>query len=271
MASLLDRTDDVVRAHDQFIDQQLNRNNITRIHGRARFLSPDTLAIQQVDGSYINVEAARTIIASGSRPRKPDNIPVDHEHIFDSDSILSITYLPRSLTILGGGVIASEYASIFALLGVKVTMIDKCARPLGFLDPELCDRFVKSLEGFGGRYIAGAEIDTVEFDGLSEVVTRLRNGKEIRAEKLLAAQGRVANVNGLDLESTGVGLDESGLISVDKNLRTSCSQISGACVGLLKLVADARTGRVLGVHIVGEGATELVHLGQNKTADIRSA
>ena len=111
--------------------------------------------------------------------------------------MLSFMYLPASLTVLGSGVIACEYASIFAALGVQVTIIDRYERPLGFLDAELTQRFVRSFEAHGGHFLGQQRVLNVAWDGLSTVVTTLANGATIRSEKLLCALGRVANIAGL--------------------------------------------------------------------------
>ena len=133
MSALINRLDDVIKAHDAYMQRQIKRNKIEWIHGRARFNDSNSLTVETVQGQSLQLQANQFVIASGSFPRTPGNIAIDHEHIFDSDSILSILYLPKSLTVLGGGVIASEYASIFQALGVTVNMIDKYPRPLGFL------------------------------------------------------------------------------------------------------------------------------------------
>lgn len=132
MATLVDCLDDVLKAHDGFMREQIDRNQVERIHGRASFVDSHTLDINYVGGETKQISSHKMIIATGSYPRHPDNIPIDHEHILDSDSILSMLYLPSSLTVLGGNVIASEYASIFQALGVKVTMVDRYPTPLGF-------------------------------------------------------------------------------------------------------------------------------------------
>src|SRR5882757_8309632 len=124
------RLDQVVKANVAYLGRQLERNSIHLLHGRARFVSDRQLEVLSVDGRRRQLTAGAIFIATGSRPRTPPEIPVDHENILDSDSILSMLYLPGSLTVLGGGVIACEYASIFAHLGVKVTMIDRTPRPL---------------------------------------------------------------------------------------------------------------------------------------------
>src|SRR6202008_4086796 len=120
--SLLDGVGATIAAHDAYMSAQLERNNITLLRGRASFVAqgnpkehtPHTLAMRRIDGSQITVRAGIVIIATGSRPRSPAHLAVDHEHVLDSDSILSLAYLPRSLLVLGGGVIASEYAAMFA-------------------------------------------------------------------------------------------------------------------------------------------------------------
>ena len=343
LATLMDRMQAVVDANVAFQTRQLQRNGIETVHGRARFVDPHTLAVDSVHGAVRHLRGEWIVIASGSRPRTPADVPVDHEHVFDSDSILDMAYLPRSLTVLGGGVIACEYATIFAALGVQVTMIDRAARPLAFLDPEVLERFVAAFEAHPGcTFVGGARLQRVAWDG-SDVVTVLDNGWQVRSQKLLCALGRVANVEDLAIGNAGLALDERGRIPVDSQCRTRVphvfaagdvigppslasasmeqgrramraalslpvpaqqelipvgiytlpeiasvgeseadavaagalvavgrarfgelarAQIAGTADGLLKLVVDAATLRVRGCQIVGEGATELVHLAQ---------
>jgi NAD(P) transhydrogenase len=139
VASLMTRMEQVVKAHEQMMGDQLRRDRASSLHGRARFVDARTVEVESVGGATARFRADHFVIATGSKPRTPSDVPVDHEHVLDSDSILSMTYLPKSLTVLGAGVIAAEYASIFAALGTKVTMVDRGARPLGFLDPEIAD------------------------------------------------------------------------------------------------------------------------------------
>ncbi len=343
MSTLIDRLNKVIKAHDGFMVNQIERNNIVRVHGRACFESPTRLAVSKVRGETEIYEAKSFVIASGSIPRKPDNIPVDHENIFDSDSILSTLYLPPSLTVLGGGVIASEYASIFQALGVKVTMIDRYPLPLGFMDADLTEKFVHAFQAMGGTWMGEKVVKSVEWDGLSSVITTCEDGTVVKSAKLLCAAGRVANVADLAIEKAGLSLNETGNISVNNLLQTevphiyaagdvigppslasasmeqgrraSCNalgiqvgpmskmipsgiygipelsavglteqqarkehgdvligrakfeeisrgQISGIKDGMLKIISDAKGEQVLGVQIVGEGATELIHIGQ---------
>jgi len=343
IASLLTRVEGVIKAHTIYMADQIERNGIDRYHGRACFLSDRLIQMMEPTGSTRTFRAETIVIATGSRPRLPDHIPVDHENILDSDSILSMIYLPRSLTVLGGGVIASEYASIFALLGVKVTMIDRADRPVRFLDQELTDCFLRVFEKMGGSYIGKKAVREVVWDGLSKVITTLEGGERIEGEKMLVALGRQANVADLHIDQAGLEATKRGLLEVDPFCRTKIphiyavgdvigppalastgmeqgrravchalgldpgappetiplgiftipemasvgiteeeahkqyggalvgrarfdeiarGQISGVTEGLLKMVADPEGKRLLGVHIVGEGGTELIHIGQ---------
>ena len=343
VATLMRRQEAVRRAHETFMGEQLERNGVSLWRARARFLSAFELEATQVDGRRRTVSAETIVIATGSRPRTPPNVPVDHEAILDSDSMLSLIYLPASLTVLGGGVIACEFASVFSALDVRVTMIDKADRPLGFLDPEITSVYLGDLERRGGRYLSRRTIESVATDAEGRVVTTLAGGETVRSDKLLCALGRVAQVSGLDLETAGLGTTANGLIEVDEHYRTAVThiyavgdvigppslaatameqgrtaarhalglpmdarpaatpvgiytipelasvglgerqavesgvrvavgrarfselargQINGAVNGLLKLVADADSGHLLGAHIAGEGATELIHVAQ---------
>lgn len=342
VAPLMRRVDEVITAHGLYMENQLKRNGIAFFHGRARFRSSTELELLSINGNTQLISADTIVIATGSRPRAPIEIPIDHEHILDSDSILSMIYLPRSLTVLGGGVVASEYASIFSTLGVHVTIIDRADRPLQFFDKELVQMFVQSFEQQGGRYCAGQAIKDVRWDGVSQVVTTLQDGQVIKSDKMLVALGRQPNLEDLNLGATGLSLTEKGALSVNEHCqtavpniygagdllgppglassameqgrRTIChslglpegrssdipigvytipemasigldeaagrtryrevlvgrarfdeiarGQISGICNGLLKLVADPTGEYLLGVQIIGEGATELIHVGQ---------
>ena len=343
IATLLSRLEQVVQAHDSFMSKQLRRNGISLLHGRARFVDAHTIEMQTVDGASQLFTAGTIVVATGSRPRNPKEIPVDHEHILDSDSLLSMMYLPQSLAVIGGGVIGCEYASIFALLGVEVTLIDRAPYPLQFMDKELVEQFVKGLENYGSHYLGESQIAEVRWDGVTHVVTTLKSGTIIKSEKMLVALGRQANIEDLDLEAAGLSLSDKGLIQVNQSCQTNMehiyavgdmvsgpalaskameqgrravrhalnlpvgdaastiplgiytipemasigldemgarerykdpfigrakfeeiarAQISGAGQGLLKMIADPAGERLLGVQVVGDSATELVHLGQ---------
>jgi len=261
VASLMRRLSAVKSAHERYLSAQLERNRIIRWHGRARFLSSERIEVAMLDRTKRTVVADLIIVATGSRPRQPENVPVDHDHVLDSDSILSLIYLPTSLTVLGSGVIACEFASLFAALGVKVTMLDSAPRPLAFIDPELTAQFSKAYEHEGGRFLPNRKIESVQWDG-REVVTRMVGGEEVRAERCLCALGRIANVAGLDVQAAGIAMTPRGHIAVDGNLRTSAPRIyaAGDVVGPPALAATAieqgrravRHGLGLPIHAMGE-------------------
>ena len=341
--SLMGRLDEVLELQKTSIHEQLIRNNVELIHGKASLVDAHHVAVRHIDGTTSTLSSKYIVIATGSRPRRPPEIPVDHEHVLDSDSILSLIYLPGSLTVLGGGVISSEYASIFALLGVKVTMIDRAPRPLMFMDPELVTSFLGHFKENGGVHHGSAEIESVEWDGASQVITRLTTGEVISSDKLLVALGRLANVESLGLPALGIEQSKRGHIVVDEYFRSSIpniyavgdvigspslaasameqgrravchaldldagidftcipigiyaipemasvglseeearekygdiivgranisevarAQISGATTGLLKLVVGPDGRKLLGVHIVCQGAADLIHAGE---------
>lgn len=343
IASLMKRLQEVVSAHQQTTSLCLDRAGIERAQGRARFQSSHEIKVTGVAGKNIEIHGSTIVIATGSRPRNPGNVVVDHENILDSDSILSMTYLPGSLLILGGGVIACEYASTFSSLGVQVTMLDRAAMPLSFLDSELTEYFLLKLRSHGGIFRGCSEPLSVKWDGLSAVRATLATGEILSADKAFVALGRVANVDCLGLEKAGLQQTDRGLLAVNEFCQTEVphiyavgdtigppalasasmeqgrravchalggnqsadrgsiptgiytipeiatvglterqarekvgtpfvstvrfdqiarSHIMASPDGLLKLVADAEGRKLLGVQIAGDGATELVHLGQ---------
>jgi NAD(P) transhydrogenase len=252
--SLLDGVAQTVAAHDAYMGAQLERNGITLLRGRASFLDAHTLAMRRIDGSQITVRAHIIIIAAGSRPRAPRHLSIDHEHVLDSDSILSLAYLPRTLLVLGGGVIASEYAAMFAALGCKVTQADQQDKPLSFLDPELTQFYVEELRHNGGEYIPRAEAVSTQWDGISQVRTEFTDGRVIMADKVLIALGRLANVDGLKLENAGVALTSRGHIQVDEHLRTTAPSVyaAGDVIGPPALASvSMEQGRRAACHALG--------------------
>jgi len=343
VATMMRNVDAVLAAHARVMTEQLVRHEVTVVHGRASFVSDHVVEVLAVDGTVTPYRAEKLIIATGSRPAHDPSVPVDHENIMDSDSILSLIYLPRTLTVLGGTVIACEYASIFAALGVEVTIIDKGPKPLAFLGDCLIEEFVREFENNGGRYLGEQRPRSVSLDGVSHVVTELADGEKITTEKMLYAMGRSANLEKLGLDSVGLVPTMHGHLEVDhvgrtprghiyavgdvagppalassameQGRRAAChacgndpggpaenipigiygipelasiglteaealerhstvitgralfseiarGQISGIRDGFLELVCNPEDHRILGVQIVGEGATELIHIGE---------
>jgi NAD(P) transhydrogenase len=254
VASLIGEMTDVIHHHDVYMAAQMKRNGIDVIHGRASFLSPSQMQVRFTDGREAQLAARYFVIATGSKPRRPDNVPIDHESIYDSDSILSLAYLPTSLVVLGGGVIASEYASIFAVLGVDVTMIDRYATPLGFLEPEMIEGFLAAFERYGGRFCGDTVVERVEFDGISQVHTHLKDGRVVKSEKLLCALGRISQLDGLHAERAGVCVNDRQLIEVNAFGQTSVPHIyaAGDVIGPPSLASAAmEQGRRAACHMLG--------------------
>jgi len=343
ISAMMKNLDAVLKAHVDYMTQQLSDCGVIAIHGRARFVGDHRLEVMSIDGSIEQVEAKYIVIATGSRPQDPHQIPVDHENIFDSDSILSLIYLPRTMAVLGGGAIACEYASIFSVLGTRVTIIDQGPKPMDFLDDALIDEFVSEFEQNGGRYLGDQRIESVHLNGIGHVVTNLSSGSSMVNEKMLFALGRVANLDSLSLKNVGLEPTMQGFLEVDQYCRTTVphiyavgdvsgppalaasameqgrravchacghetstppenipigiyaipelssiglseaqarehygevlvgialfaevarAQIAGASGGFLKMVCHPTNLRLLGVQIAGEGATELIHLGE---------
>jgi NAD(P) transhydrogenase len=340
---LMAKVGDVIAGHNQYIREQLERNDIRCLRGNARFVSSQRVEVTQPGGHIQHIQAGVVFIATGSIPRHPAQIDIDHEHVVDSDSILAMSYLPESMIVMGGGVIACEYASVFSALGCKVTMVDRFARPLGFIDDEMASRFVQAFELDDGQFLGKCQVESAAFDGVTDVEVKLEGGRVLKAEKMLVAQGRVSNLKGLNIAATDVTVSDMGLVNVDSDFLTTDSRIyaigdvigppslasaameqgrwaashaldlpraeaqvciplgiyaipevssvgltereavsqhgtpivgyaefnevargliSGHEQGMLKMIADPMGNKLLGVHIIGEGATELIHLGQ---------
>ena len=255
LKSLMARLGAVVEAQQAGIGRRLASDGVRVWGGKARFEDQHTIAVQDVRGAVQRARGRVIVIATGSVPRTPTDLDVDHEHILDSDSILSLHYLPRSLLILGGGVIACEYASIFAALDVKVTIVDRGPRPMPFLDPQLSEAFVRRFtEKSGGRYLPDAAYESVAFDGFAAVRTVLKNGTELEAEKVLFTLGRVARIDGLDLDNAGIQPTERGLLAINEHQQTSVPHIYavGDVIGAPALASAANDqGRRAMRHALG--------------------
>jgi NAD(P) transhydrogenase len=198
-----------VRTQEQaIITGQLARNNIDIIRGNGRFFDPHTILVTQLDNNEeVRIEGDRILIATGSQPRNPPYVPFDHEVIVDSTSILNIDKIPKSLIILGGGVIGSEYATIFAALGVKVTLLDRGDRLLKFLDNEISEELRKNFPKGNVDYIPACGDFKIEKIGARAQVT-LTNHRVITADCLFFALGREANTSSLSLDKAGIRLND---------------------------------------------------------------
>ncbi len=343
MAKLQRRLHDVRQKEHAIINDQLERNNIQMIRGNASFIGANSLLVTKVgEESGIKVHGDKIIIATGSQPRNPPDIPFDHETIVDSSSILAIKQIPESLIILGGGVIGSEYATIFAALGVKVILLDRGDRLLKFLDHDITAELQKNFPQENVEYIHNCGDFKIEKNSGGAQVT-LEDGRFFKADCLFFALGREANTDSLHIEKAGIRLNDYHYIEVNELYQTSTpniyavgdvigwpslaatsiiqgrlaalnclknrgesfprvfpfgiytipeisyvgiteqeaqergynivigtcmyhelprGQISGECEGMLKMIVHKDTREILGVHILGGGATEIVHIAQ---------
>lgn len=254
VADLIGEMSTVVSAHDRYMSEQLTRNGVDILHGRARFIDSHTVEVLSTTGQQQYYSATNFVIAAGSKPRHPENVKIDHEHVYDSDSVLTLAYLPQTMVVLGGGVIACEYASIFAMLGVNVTLIDRFPKPLGFLDADLTAAFVDAFERRGGVFLGEVEVTSCEFDGVSQVEITLGDGAIVKADKVLCAQGRVADLENLNIGNAGLAINDRQLLDVDKHGCTAQPHIyaAGDAIGPPSLASSSmEQGRHAACHILG--------------------
>ena len=347
MQDLLVRTNKVIQHEIDVTRHQLMRNGVELIAATASFCGADMVRLDHIDGTTSRTIRARNIvIACGTETTREGHIPFDGRHIFTSDDMLKLDRLPRTLAVVGAGVIGCEYASMFAALGVRVTLIDKRDRLLPFVDAEIADTFCYHLRENRltlrlNESVQGLEIVEDEHGG--RVKLHMESGKTILAEKALYSVGRTGATAKLALENAGLCCDGRGRMVVDRHYRTTVpniyaagdvigfpalastsmeqgrlavchsfgikahsvpelfpygiysvpeismvgrteeeltqagiayevgkarykeiarGQIIGDITGLLKLIFHAETRKLLGVHIIGEGASELIHIGQ---------
>ncbi|HEY1161412.1 MAG TPA: Si-specific NAD(P)(+) transhydrogenase [Terracidiphilus sp.] len=343
MADLAFRVQAVIKTEVDVTEAQLSRNAIDVVHGIARFVDPHHVLVEGPQGDT-TLEADRIILAVGTRPADSPKVPINGRNIVNSDQILALPELPRSLIVVGGGVIGVEYTCMFAVLGVRVTLIEKRDRLLEFADREIIEALSYHLRDARVTLRLGEEVESVEEPSPGTVVANLESKKRVSGDALLYAIGRQGAIDDLNLAGAGLEGDNRGRIPVDENYQTKVGhifavgdvvgfpslasvsmeqgriaaarafndshttsnpsfypygiytipeisfigkteeqltdedvpyevgmayyretargQIRGDTTGRLKLVFHRDTRKVLGVHIIGEGAAELVHIGQ---------
>ena len=347
MQDLLFRTNRVIQHEIDVTRHQLMRNDVELLPATACFTAPDTIRLDYVDGSTSRtVKAHKIVIAAGTETTRDPHIPFDGHKIFTSDDILHLDRLPRQLAVVGAGVIGCEYASIFAALGVRITLIDKRHRLLPFVDQEIADEFCHHLRENRATLRLNESVDKLELvedEHGGRVRIHLDSGKTVIAEKALYSVGRTGAASKLNLTGAGLEPDDRGRLAVDEHYRTAVpdiyavgdmigfpalastsmeqgrlatchafgvkahsaperfpygiyavpeismvgkneeelteaaipyeigkarykeiarGQILGDVTGLLKLIFHSETRQLLGIHIIGEGASELIHIGQ---------
>jgi NAD(P) transhydrogenase len=263
----------LLRTADEVIGRQVSmrhrfytRNRVDVIHGRARFVDANTLAVTRMLGNEMRVHAKEFVIATGSRPYRPPELDFTHPRIVDSDTVLSLEGTPRRVTIYGAGVIGCEYASIFANLDVKVNLVNTRERLLSFLDDEITDALSYHLRDQGVVILHNESIAAVEADDRG-VLLRCQSGKEVRSDVLLWANGRSGNTEDMGLEKIGVEINQRGQIVVDERFQTSVEHIFavGDVIGPPALAsASYDQGRFAG-HLIGNGSCDWKLLGDIPT------
>ncbi len=327
----------------EVLEHQFARNRVQQMRGTATFVDANTIEVAKEDGEILRVQTKSVLLAVGTRPFRPAHVPFDNVSILDSDDILEIKELPRSMVVIGAGVIGIEYATIFSALDTAVTVVEPRDTMLDFIDKEIVEDFTYQLRDRNMKLIFGQTVETVEkIDGKCRVT--LKNGRVLIAEMVLFAAGRVGATDTLNLSACGLEADNRGRLKVNpetfqtavpniyaagdvvgfpslastsmeqgriaarhavgapsheppqffpygiyavpeistcglteeeviqRNIpyecgiahfrETSRGHIMGLDSGMLKMIFSLKTRRLLGVHIVGEGATELVHIGQ---------
>jgi NAD(P) transhydrogenase len=342
IADLAARTTHVVTRENDVVRSQLARNRVTVLSGTARFRGPHEVEVADGDRAQ-TVTADNIVIATGTKPARPDSVAFDERTIIDSDGIIHLQSVPRSMVVAGAGVIGIEYASMFAALGTKVTVVERRDRMLDFCDLEVVEALKYHLRDLEVTFRFGETVTSVEAHPQG-AIAMLHSGKKIPADTVLYSAGRQGMTDGLGLESAGLSADDRGRIAVDEYYRTEVphiyavgdvigfpalaatsmeqgrsaalhafgepvhtgdkelqpigiysipeisfigrtedqltkdcvpfevgvsryrelarGQIIGDSYGVLKLLVSPADGKLLGVHVFGTGATELVHIGQ---------
>ncbi|MEP3047539.1 MAG: Si-specific NAD(P)(+) transhydrogenase [Roseibium sp.] len=328
----------------EVLEHQFARNKVHTVSGDARFFDAKTIEVTGEAGEVQKFSADKFVITVGTKPFRPDYVPFDGEYVLDSDDILDLGALPRSICVIGAGVIGVEYASIFSALDVNVTLIEPRDTMLDFLDQELVSDFSHQLRDRGIAMRFGAKVEKIEKNGPGDCMVTLEGGRCVRSNVVLFAAGRMGATPSLNLDACGLETDHRGRLSVEpmtfqtnvphifaagdvigfpslastsmeqgriaachalgekaydppeyfpygiyavpeistvgmteeeikergipyecgiaRFRETSRGHIMGLDSGMLKMIFSLKTRRLLGCHIVGEGATELIHIGQ---------
>jgi NAD(P) transhydrogenase len=342
VADLAARTSHVIGREIDVIRSQLSRNRVAILTGTGKFIDPHTILVTEPGGRETKVSAEKIVIAAGTRPARPASVDFDDRTIIDSDGIIHLERVPQSMVVVGAGVIGIEYASMFAALGTKVTVVERRERMLDFCDLEVIESLKYHLRDLAVTFRFGESVASVARHS-GGTITVLESGKRIAADTVMYSAGRQGVAGELGLDAAGLAGDERGRIKVDEYFRTAVphiyavgdvigfpalastsmeqgrlaahhacdepvramqtlqpigiytipevsfvgktedelttakipfevglaryrelarGQIIGDSYGMLKLLVSPDDRRLLGVHIFGTGATELVHIGQ---------
>ena len=251
IADLMARKQQVIDKEWRMIEKNLDRHRVARYHGDARMVSDHEVQIDRRDGSSDRISGAVILIATGSSPNRPASIPFDDEFVYDSDSILKLDRIPESMAVVGAGVIGCEYASIFASLGTRVSLVDGRTSLLPHIDREIAKQLLSRFQTqLGIDLYLGSPVKTISRKD-SGISVALENGFAIEAEKCLFAAGRISNTATLNLEGVGVTLGKNGVVIVNENYQTSVPNIyaAGDVIGFPALASTSmEQARVAMVH-----------------------
>jgi NAD(P) transhydrogenase len=232
--------------------ENIAKNKVDYIQGTARLDRDGAVSVSTTDGQQRKLRAKAILIATGSRPFRPANISFDIKGVCDTDTILNRGRVPKDIVIVGGGAVGVEFTTICHALGAKVTLLDRGARLMTMMDGEISERMEQLFTQWGITVVFDATVDRIaqRRDGLE---VKLSTGKTLLPDTVLFAAGRVANTEGLGLESAGIAMDSRGRIAVDKNFRTSVNGIyaAGDVLGPTLASIAMEQGRVAICHAFG--------------------
>ena len=253
MEDLSGRTQHVVTREHEVVQDQLGRNRVQLVHGAGRFVDEHTVAVLGRSG-VTRLTADHIVIATGTRPARPDKVAFDDKNILDSDGILCLERIPSSLVVVGAGVIGIEYASIFAALGSKVTVVERRDRMLEFCDEEVVQALMYHLRELAVTFRFRETVAAVELHN-ERALTVLASGKTIPADVVMYSAGRIGATEELGLDVVNISVDERHRIKVDAHYRTSVPHIYavGDVIGFPALAATSmEQGRLAAYHAFGE-------------------
>src|SRR5271156_1869201 len=266
-ADLLARTQHVITKEVDVVRNQLMRNRVDLLEGHGRFADPHTIEIEApTRREKLTISGKHIVIATGTRPARPSGVEFDEDRVLDSDGILDLKSLPASMVVVGAGVIGIEYASMFAALGTKVTVVEKRSDMLDFCDPEIIEALKFHLRDLAVTFRFGEEVTAVDV-GAAGTVTTLASGKQIPAETVMYSAGREGQTEHLGLENAGLETDHRGRIFVDDHFQTKVDHVYavGDVIGFPALAATSMDqGRLAAYHAFGEqcdGMTALQPIG----------
>jgi NAD(P) transhydrogenase len=261
-ADLVLRTESVMKREREVIRVQLQRNGIRLIEGYGSFGGPNEIVVSE-GADRKELRGERIVIAVGTRPALPPGIEVDHRHIITSDDVLDLTSLPRNLTVVGAGIIGLEYATMFATLGIHVTLVDKRTELLEFVDREMVDTFTYQARARGVTLRLGEEVERIESGDDDNAMVVMKSGKRFATELVLVSAGRKGATSKLNLTAAGLEADARGRIPVNEYFQTVQPHIYavGDVIGYPSLAStSSEQGRLAACHAFGVAASTIPEL-----------